>query len=84
MPVASHVLLLSRDTLRIYTADGVAAGDRTTVRKFSPPEEVPMLAAAAVSTPAGPGVVFLTQGLWHVVSLPKYQRHVGFHQLTIN
>ena len=67
MPVATHVLLVSRDTVRIYPAEGVAVGDRTTVRKFTAPEEVPMLAAAAFSTAAGPGIVFLTQHLWHVV-----------------
>ncbi len=67
MPAATHVLLVSRDTLRVYPAQGVAAGDRTTMRKFSPPEEVPIRAAAAFTTASGPGVVFLTQGLWHVV-----------------
>ena len=75
MPAATHVLLVSRDTLRIYPAQGVAAGDRTTVRKFSPPEEVPMLAAAALDTPQGPGIVFLTKGLWHVVSFATLSPH---------
>ncbi|KAK9839762.1 hypothetical protein WJX84_009163, partial [Apatococcus fuscideae] len=65
MPVASHVLLIARDTVRIYPAEGVAMGDRTTVRKYTPPEEVPLLAAAACSTAAGPGIVFLTQHFWH-------------------
>lgn len=69
MPVASHVLLISRDTIRVYSAEGVAVGDRTTVRKFPIPEEVPLLAAGAFSTAAGPGVVFLTQHLWHAVRL---------------
>ena len=47
----SHVLLVSRNYMRLYPVDGVRSGDRTTAKKAF--LEAPLVLAAPFHSPAG-------------------------------
>ncbi|KAK9811618.1 hypothetical protein WJX72_007037 [[Myrmecia] bisecta] len=75
-PCATHVLICTDNYLRLYSADGVRQGDRTTAKKAYMEETLGF--AAAFQSCHGPGVACITRSANVVVySLPGLERLAG-------